>query len=54
MKTLLRYAGGKTKAIKHITPFIKDYDKIISPFLGGGSLEVYWSDKLRNVERLEN
>ena len=46
MKTLLRYAGGKTKAIKQITPFVKDYDKIISPFLGGGSLEVYWAGKL--------
>lgn len=28
MKTLLRYAGGKSKAIKEITPFIKKYDKI--------------------------
>lgn len=46
MKTLLRYAGGKSKAIKHITPFIMDYDKIISPFLGGGSLEVHWAGSL--------
>lgn len=46
MKTLLRYAGGKSKAIKHITPFIKEYDLIISPFIGGGSLEVYWASEL--------
>jgi DNA adenine methylase len=46
MKTLLRYAGGKSKAVKQITPFIKDYEKIVSPFLGGGSLEVYWTSDL--------
>ena len=46
MKTLLRYAGGKSKAIKQITPFIEDYNKIISPFIGGGSLEVHWSGNL--------
>lgn len=46
MKTLIRYAGGKSKAIKQITPFVKNYDTIISPFLGGGSLEVYWASEL--------
>ena len=46
MKTVLRYAGGKSKAINQITPFIKDYDEIISPFIGGGSLEVHWSSNL--------
>jgi len=45
-KTLLRYPGGKTKAIDLITPYIKDYDKIVSPFVGGGSLEVHWSANL--------
>lgn len=42
MKTPLRYAGGKTRGIKYITPFVSKYDKIISPFFGGGSLEVHW------------
>ena len=42
-KTILRYAGGKTRAIKKITPFVEDYDTIVSPFLGGGSLEVHWA-----------
>jgi DNA adenine methylase len=46
MKTVLRYAGGKSKAINQITPFIKDYDEIISPFIGGGSLEVHWASNL--------
>jgi|TARA_B100001094_G_scaffold320854_1_gene367689 DNA adenine methylase len=46
MKTLIRYAGGKSKAIKHITPFVDNYDKIVSPFLGGGSLEVHWAGNL--------
>jgi len=43
MKTPIRYAGGKSKAIKIITPFVSDVDKIVSPFLGGGSLEVHWA-----------
>lgn len=43
MKTVLRYAGGKSRAIKSITPFIKGYNEIYSPFIGGGSLEVYWA-----------
>ena len=46
VKTLLRYPGGKTKAIYLITPYVKDYDKIVSPFIGGGSLEVHWSANL--------
>lgn len=50
MKTPLRYAGGKTKAIKHITPFVEKYDKIVSPFLGGGSLEVKWASMGKKVE----
>ena len=27
MKTPIRYAGGKTRAIKKITPFIEEYNK---------------------------
>ena len=47
VKTLLRYPGGKTKAIDLITPYVKNYDKIISPFIGGGSLEVHWAENLK-------
>jgi len=46
MKTIIRYAGGKSKAIDKITPFVVDYDKIVSPFMGGGSLEVHWAGNL--------
>lgn len=49
MKTPLRYAGGKTRAIKFITPFVKDYQEIYSPFIGGGSLEVHWTSLGKKV-----
>lgn len=49
MKTVLRYAGGKSRAIKKITPFVEDYDVVVSPFLGGGSLEVYWASNGKKV-----
>jgi DNA adenine methylase len=49
MKTPIRYAGGKSKAIKIITPFVRDVDKIVSPFLGGGSLEVHWASMGKEV-----
>jgi len=49
MKTPIRYAGGKTKAIKIITPYVKDVDKIVSPFIGGGSLEVHWASMGKQV-----
>lgn len=45
MKTPIRYAGGKTRAIKHIFPFLKDETKVVSPFIGGGSLEVHLASK---------
>ena len=49
MKTPIRYAGGKSKAYKIITEYIPKlpYPKrIISPFIGGGSLESKWSSEL--------
>lgn len=39
MKSVLRYPGGKTRAIKHLLPLIPKGD-ICSPFIGGGSLEL--------------
>ena len=48
-KTILRYAGGKSKAIKKITPFVEPYDEVVSPFLGGGSLEVHWASMGKKV-----
>src|SRR5690349_16081470 len=36
----LRYPGGKTRAVKHLLKFIPDREVYVSPFLGGGSLEL--------------
>jgi len=50
MKTILRYAGGKSRAIKHINQFIPDdINDIVSPFIGGGSLEVFLATE-RNLK----
>ena len=49
MKTPIRYAGGKSKAYKIITEYIPRLpypQKIISPFIGGGSLESKWSSEM--------
>jgi DNA adenine methylase len=43
MKTCLRYAGGKTKAFKYINPYVTTEDKVVSPFIGGGSMESQWA-----------
>ena len=41
MKTPLRYPGGKSRAVKHILPYIpEDCEKLCAPFLGGGSIEL--------------
>ena len=45
MKTPIRYAGGKSRAIKIISPYLENEKKIVSPFMGGGSLEVNWASK---------
>jgi len=48
-KTPLRYAGGKSKAYKLITQYIPRLpypQRIISPFVGGGSLESKWASEL--------
>ncbi len=42
--TLLRYAGGKSRAVKYLKDYLSNEDKIIcSPFFGGGSFELYCS-----------
>jgi len=49
LKTPIRYAGGKSKAYKIITEYIPRLpypQKIISPFIGGGSLESKWSSEM--------
>lgn len=40
-RSLLRYPGGKTRGVDFITQFFpKNLDKLLSPFLGGGSIEL--------------
>lgn len=46
MKTPIRYAGGKSKAYNIITGYIDTKpQRIISPFIGGGSLESRWASE---------
>ena len=47
MKTPIRYAGGKSKAYKIITQHLPSTtNRIVSPFIGGGSLESRWAGEL--------
>ena len=49
MRTPIRYAGGKARAydfISSYSPFWPRPKRIISPFLGGGSLEVRWAHEM--------
>ncbi|HVX25176.1 MAG TPA: DNA adenine methylase [Parafilimonas sp.] len=42
----LRYPGGKTRGIEFITRFFpKNLDKFLSPFFGGGSIELFVAAK---------
>jgi DNA adenine methylase len=44
LKSLLRYPGGKTRALKHIIPYFpKDLTEMVSPFFGGGSIEIHYA-----------
>ena len=46
MKSLLRYPGGKTRALKEITKYFpKDLTEIVSPFFGGGSIEIHYASQ---------
>ena len=46
MKTPLRYPGGKSRAVKHILPYIpEDVSRLCSPFFGGGSVELAVADR---------
>ena len=50
----LRYPGGKTKAIGLITQYLPDTmpKKILSPFMGGASLEIAWANTFDDVEEV--
>ena len=45
-KSLLRYPGGKTRAVDLISRFFpRDLKHLLSPFLGGGSVELHFAAK---------
>ena len=49
MRTPIRYAGGKSRAHHFITSYIPFWPRpkrIVSPFIGGGSLETRWASEL--------
>jgi len=49
MRTPIRYAGGKSRAYDFISSYIPFWPRpkrIISPFLGGGSLETRWAHEM--------
>ena len=50
----LRYPGGKTKAIGLITQYLPDTmpKKILSPFMGGASLEIAWANSFDDIEEV--
>lgn len=55
MKSPLRYPGGKSRAIKSILPLIpKNIKEIVSPFVGGASIELALASKGINVFAYDN
>jgi len=45
IKSPLRYPGGKSRAVKIISPIIPEFDEFREPFVGGGSIFVYLKQK---------
>lgn len=49
-KSLLRYPGGKSRGVAFISTFIPANEEVIlSPFIGGGSLELFLASKEQKV-----
>tara|TARA_B100000927_G_scaffold278034_1_gene260248 strand:- start:14670 stop:15491 length:822 start_codon:yes stop_codon:yes gene_type:complete len=46
-KSVLRYPGGKTRAVSLIMPFLTRFEAkvLVSPFFGGGSIEFAWAQQ---------
>jgi DNA adenine methylase len=49
MTTVLRYPGGKTRAVKHIVEHLPDSEVYVSPFFGGGAIELYLASKGKKI-----
>ena len=37
---MLRYAGGKTRAVRTLLPYLERQPAVVAPFLGGASVEL--------------
>ena len=49
-KSLLRYPGGKTRAVDIIEPLIpREVTELVSPFFGGGSIEFAFNERRNNA-----
>ncbi|NLP58490.1 DNA adenine methylase [Lutibacter sp. B1] len=48
IKSPLRYPGGKSRALKIISPIIPEFKEFREPFVGGGSVFVYLKQKYPN------
>ena len=48
IKSPLRYPGGKSRAVKIISPIIPEFEEYREPFVGGGSVFVYLKQKYPN------
>lgn len=48
IKSPLRYPGGKSRAVKIISPLIPEFDEFREPFLGGGSVFIYAKQRFPN------
>lgn len=50
-KTMLRYPGGRSRAVKVFSTLVpEDTSTVISPFMGGGSFELYLTGRGISVE----
>ena len=50
LKTPLRYPGGKSRAIKYLSQHLPPIEYYREPFLGGGSMALYVTQKYPNAE----
>ena len=48
IKSPLRYPGGKSKALRQITPLIPDFEEYREPFVGGGSVFAHTRQTCQN------
>jgi len=53
-KTLIRYAGGKSHALKYIYQRAPEYDTYIEPMVGGGSVFFYFKQLKPNKRYIIN